>query len=104
MFVSVLVKMGLSLSLLRIDFSLYRAQAKTLKVSSSEMEMLQQKFKHLPGSSLKKLKQLHSEVSSKVNWGRLVVFLNFADQLELTEEEWELLVHLLVPTVTQIPQ
>ena len=48
MFVSVLVKMGLSLSLLRVDFSLYRAQAKTLKVSSSEMEMLQQKFKDLP--------------------------------------------------------
>ena len=48
MFVSVLVKMGLSLSLLRIDFSLYRAQAKTLKVSSTEMEMLEQIFKDLP--------------------------------------------------------
>ena len=104
MFVSVLVKMGLSLSLLRIDFSLYRAQAKTLKVSSSEMEMLQQKFKDLPGSSLEKLKKLHSEVFSKVNWGRLVVFLNFADQLGLTEEEWELLFNFLVPTLTQIPQ
>ena len=40
MFVSVYVKMGLSRSLLRVDFSLYRAQAKTLKVSSSEMEEL----------------------------------------------------------------
>ena len=69
-FISVLVKMGLSLSLLRIDFSLYRAQAKTLKVSSSEMEMLQQKVKDMPGSSLEKLKKLHSEVFSKVNWGR----------------------------------
>ena len=74
MFVSVLVKMGLSLSLLRIDFLLYRAQAKTLKVSSGEMEMLQQKFKDLPGSSLERLKKLHSEVFSKVNWGRLVIF------------------------------
>ena len=27
------------------------------------MEMLQQKFKDLPGSSLEKLKKLHSEVS-----------------------------------------
>ena len=97
MFVSVLVKMGLSLSLLRVDFSLYRAQAKTLKVSSSEMEMLQQKFKDLPGSSLEKLKKLHSEVFSKVNWGRLVVFLNFADQLELTEEEWELIFSFSCP-------
>ena len=60
MFVSVLVKKGLALSLLRIDFSLYRAQAKALKVSSSAMEMLQQKVKDLPGSSLEKLKKLHS--------------------------------------------
>ena len=73
--------------LLRVDFSLYRAQAKTLKVSSSEIEKLKQKFKDLPGSSLEKLKELHSEVFSKINWGRLVVFLNFADQLGLTEEE-----------------
>ena len=49
-----------------------RAQAKTLKVSSSEMEVLQQKFKDLPGSSLQKLKELCSEVFLKVNWGRLV--------------------------------
>ena len=102
MFVSVLVKMGLSLSLLRVDFSLYRAQAKTLKVSSSEMEELQQKIKDLPGSSLEKLKKLHSEVFSKVNWERLVVFLNFADQLALTEEEWDLLFQFLVPPLTQI--
>ena len=32
----------------------------------SEMEVLQQKFKDLPGSSLEKLKKLHSEVFSKV--------------------------------------
>ena len=102
MFVSALVKMGLSLSLLRVEFSLYCAQAKTLKLSLSKMEELQQKFKDLPGSSLEKLKELHSEVFSKVNWGRLVVFLNFADQLELTEEEWELLFNFLVPTLTQI--
>ena len=96
MFVSALVKMGLSLSLLRVEFSLFRAQAKTLKVSSSKMEELQQKFKDLPGSSLEKLKELHSEVFSKVNWGRLVISLN------LTEEEWELLFNFLVLTLTQI--
>ena len=73
--------MGLSLSLLRVDFSLYRAHARTLKVSSSEIEELKQKFKDLPGSSLENLKELHSELFSKVNWGRLVVFLNFTDQL-----------------------
>ena len=73
-----------------------------MKVSSSEMEELQHKFKDLPGSSLEKLKELHSEVFSKVNWGRLVVFLNFADQLALTKGEWELLFHFFVPTLTQI--
>ena len=102
MFVSALVKMGLSLSLLRVEFSLYRAQAKTLKVSSSKMEELQQKFKDLPGSSLEKLKELHSEVFSKVNWGRLVIFLNFADQLGLTEEKCELLFNFLGLTLTHI--
>ena len=66
------------------------------------MEKLKQKFKDLPGSSLVKLKEIHSGVSSKVNWGRLVVFLNFADKLGLTEEEWELLFNFLVPTLTQI--
>ena len=66
---------GLSLSLPRVDFSLNRAQAKTLKVYSSEIEKLKQKFKDLPGSSLEKLKEPDSEVFSKVNWGRLVVFL-----------------------------
>ena len=79
MFVSVLVKMWFSFSLLRVEFSLHRAQAnKTLKVSLSEMEELK-KIKYLPGSSLEKLKQPHPEVFSKVNFGLLVVFLNFAD-------------------------
>ena len=70
-FVPVLVKMGPSLSLLRVDFSLYRAQAKTLKVSSSEMEELKQKFKDLPGSNLEKLKELHSEAFSKRELGAI---------------------------------
>ena len=35
------------------------------------------------------MKDLHSDVFSKDNWGLLVAFLN-ADQLGLTEEEWKL--------------
>jgi len=66
------------------------------------METLQENFYELPGPNLEKLKQLHSEVFSKVNWGRLVLFLRFAEQLGLTEEEWELIFHFLVPTLTQI--
>ena len=103
-FVFILVKMGLSLSLLRVKFSWYRLTAKNLTISTSAMEKLKENFFKLPGSNLEKLKQLHSELFSNVNWGRLVVFLNFADQLGLTEEEWELLFHLLVPTLTQIRQ
>ena len=49
------------------------------------------------------MKDLHSDVFSKVNWELLVAFLN-ADQLGLTEEERELLFHFLVPTLTQIQE
>lgn len=66
------------------------------------METLKENFYELPGSNLEKLEQLNSEVFSKVNWGRWVVFLSFAEQLGLTEEEWELLPHFLVATLTQI--
>lgn len=66
------------------------------------METLKENFYELPGSNLEKLEQLNSEVFSKVNWGRWVVFLSFAEQLGLTEEEWELLFHFLVATLTQI--
>ena len=41
------------------------------------MEGLKEKFKDLQGSNLEKLKELHSEIFSKVNCGRLVVFFNF---------------------------
>ena len=101
--VFVFVNMGLSMSLLRIDFYRYRFIASRMKsVETSEMELLKENFCKLPGSKLEKLKQLHAEVFSKINWGRLVLFLRFAKQLGLTEEEWELLFSFLVPTLTQI--
>ena len=37
---------------------------------------LEEKFKYLPGSRLEKIKDLHSDVFSKVSWRLLVVFLN----------------------------
>ena len=55
------LSLELFLSFRRVEFSLYRVQAKTLKVFSSEMEELKQKFKDLPGSNLEKFKELHSE-------------------------------------------
>ena len=33
-----------------------------------------------------------------------MVFLNFSEQLDLTEEEWEQLFDFLVPTLTQIEE
>ena len=90
--------------MLRVEFSWYRLTAKKLTISTSEMETFKENFFKLPGTNLEKLKQLHSELLSEVNWGQSVVFLNFADQLGLTEEEWELLFHFLVPTLSQIRQ
>ena len=94
------VNMGLTLSVLQIDFYWYRLIARNM--SSSETISLREKFCELPGSMLDKLKALHSEVFSKINWGRLVVFLNFVETLGPTDEEWEQLFDFLVPTLSQI--
>ena len=96
------VNMGLTLSTLRVDFYCYRLIARNLTMPSSEITLLKDKFCALPGSTLDKLKALHSEVFSKIHWGRFVVFLYFAEKLGLTEEEWEQLFDFLVPTLSQI--
>ena len=94
--------MGLTLSMLRIDFYLYRLIARNVTIPSREITLLREKFCDQPGSMLDKLKVLRSEVFSVVHWGRLVVFLNFAEKLGLTEEEWEQLFHFLVPKSSNI--
>ena len=96
--------MGLTLSMLRIDFYLYRLIARNITIPSREITLLREKFCDQPGSMLDKLKLLHSEVFSVVHWGRLVVFLNFAEKLGMNEEEWEQLFHFLVPTLSQIQE
>ena len=101
-FICLHVNMGLTLSVLRIKFYFYRLVARS--IPSNEITSLRAKFCELPGSMLDKLIALHSEVFSKINWGRLVVFLNFVEQLGLTEEEWEQLFHFLVPTLSQIQE
>ena len=63
--------------------------------------LLEIHFCELPGSMLDKLKALHSEVFSKINWGRLVVFFNFVETLGLTDEEWEQVFDFLVPNLSQ---
>ena len=68
--VFVFVNMGLSMSLLRIDSYRYRFIASSIRsVETSKVELLKENFCKLPGSNLEKLKQLHAEVFSKINWG-----------------------------------
>ena len=66
------------------EFSLYRLIARDINITSSKLEKLKEEFCHLPGSNLQKLKHLHAEAFPEVNWGRLVVFLHFAEQQGLT--------------------
>ena len=94
--------MGLTLSVLRIKFYGYRLIARNMP--SNEVTSLREKFCELPGLMLDKLKCLHSEVFTEVHWGRLLVFLNFVEQLGLTDEEWEQLFDFLVPTLSQMQE
>ena len=96
--------MGLALSARRIRFNSYRSLARNLVTPISEIVLLKEAFCSLPGTKLSKLKNLHSEVFTKIYCGRLMVFLNFAEQIELTEEEWEQLFDFLVPTLTRIEE
>ena len=101
-FISRHVNMGLTLSVLRARFYFYCLIARNMP--SNETTSLREQFCELPGSKLDKLKRLHSEVFTEVHWGRLVVFLNFVEQLGLTDEEWERLFEFLVPTLRQMQE
>ena len=96
--------MGLTLSTNWTRFNTYRFLARNLITPISEITLLKETFCGLPVTKLSKLKNLHSEVFTEINWGRLMVFLNFAEQLHLTGEEWEQLFDFLVPTLTQLEE
>ena len=57
--------------------------ARAIVPPSKEITSLKKTFCDLSGSTISKLKELHSEVTL----GRLLVFLKFAEDLELTQEE-----------------
>ena len=96
--------MGLTHSTRRNRFKTYRFLARNLITPISEIVLLKEAFCGLPVTKLSKLKKLHSEVFTKIHWGRLMVFLNFAEQLDLTDLEWGQLFDFLVPTLTQIEE
>ena len=96
--------MGLTHSTRRNRFKTYRFLARNLIAPIGEIVLLKEAFCGPPGTKLSKLKNLHSEVFTKIHWGRLMVFLTFSKQLDLTEEEWEQLFDFLVPILTQIEE
>ena len=96
--------MGITLSTRWIRFNTYRFLARNLTTPISDIILLKEAFCGLPGTKLSKLKNLHFEVFTKINWRRLMVFFNFAEQLDLSEEEWEQLFDFLVLTLTKIEE
>ena len=73
--------------------------ARAIDPPSKEITSLKKTFCNLSGSTISKLKELHSEVFLKVTLGRLLVFLKFAEDLELTQEEWGQLYAVIYPTL-----
>ena len=73
--------------------------ARAIVPPTKEITSLKKTFGDLPGSTISKMKELHSEVFLKVNLGRLLVFLKFAEDLELNQEEWGQLYAVIYPTL-----
>ena len=76
--------------------------ARAMVPPSKEITSLKKTFCDIPGSTTSKLKELHSEVFLKVNLGTLLVFLKFAEDLELTQEEWRQLYAVIYPTLSNL--
>ena len=87
--------MGIIQSFIRIKLNHYRMIARAIVPPSKEITSLMKTSCTLPGSTISKLKELHCEVFLKVNLGRLLVFLKFAEDLELTDEGTETEICLL---------
>ena len=87
--------MGIIQSFVSIKLNHYRMIARAIVPPSKEITSLMKTSYTLPGSTISKLKELHCEVFLKVNLGRLLVFLKFAEDLELTDEGTETEICLL---------
>ena len=70
--------MGIIQSFIRIKVNHHHMIARAIVPPSKEITSLKKTFCDLSGSTISKLKELHSEVFLKVNLGRLLVFLKFA--------------------------
>ena len=91
--------MGIIQSFISIKLNCHRMIARAIVPPSKEITSLKKTFCDLPGLTISKLKELHSEVFLKVNLGRQLVFLKFAEDLELTQEEWGQLYAVIYATL-----
>ena len=94
--------MGIIQSFIRIKFNHHRMIARAIVPPSKEITSLKKNILRPPRVNNFKLKELHSEVFLKVNLGRLLVFLKFAEDLELTQEEWGQLYAVIHPTLRAV--
>ena len=90
--------MGIIQSFIRIKLNHYRMIARAIVPPLNRNNFSEEK--HFATSQGPKLKELHSEVFLKVNLGRLLVFLKFTEDLELTQEEWGQLYAVIYPTLS----
>ena len=62
-------------------------------------DVSQENILRTPRVNNSKLKEFHSKVFLKVNLGRILMFLKFAEDLELTQEEWRQLYAVIYSTL-----
>lgn len=94
--------MDISLSTIRRQFYICRLVARDHCILPNEIGLSATVLNIIEGSTLNKLEILHATVFAQVIWGRLLMFLRFAQELELTKEEWDGLFIILVPTLSQL--
>ena len=68
--------MGLTHSTRRNRFKTYRFLARNLITPIGEIVLLKEAFCGLPGTKLSKLKNLHSEVFTKIHWERFMRYFS----------------------------
>ena len=94
--------MGIIQSFIRIKFNHYCMIARAIVPPSKGITSLKKNILRPSRVNNFKLKELHSEIFLKVNLGRLLVFLKFAEDLELTQEERGQLYAVIYPTLSNL--
>ena len=91
------VNMGSFYSILnRVYFDILRTIARNIHFNINWSTMVRE-FEHnvVPNKKVKTLILIFAEVNTKYNLGRLLACLRYAEELQLTEREWEQLFRYL---------